>query len=124
MFMMWYINRPGSITRSSRFLHTSLFYQHFVIVLLIAVFWTGYFYRNALLFLREASVGETICKPNSTDLQIVNRRTNSLTAGMALARITGRLCWLLGVRGASLWWHIERVYAQADSSLQQQQYFE
>ena len=38
IFMMWYINRPRSLIGIGPFLHANLFYQHFVIALLIVNF--------------------------------------------------------------------------------------
>ena len=239
IFMMWYINRPGSPIGIGRFLHTTLFlsalrdrmaYRHFFVLgrdifirtallvfcealvlnqaaklgdldlatcqLVLTLFGILAFALDAFAYAAEAWVGEAIGKRNSTDLQIVIRRTNSLAAGMALG--IAAILWLsdtmiirlfttqaaliahaqthwvwacllapasfmafqldgifvgatrgqdmrnamifsagglgtallllgpwglqgllaafvgyLGLRGASLWWHIDRVYAQA-----------
>ena len=246
LFMMWYINRPGSPIRIGRFLHTTLFlsalrdrmaYRRFFVLgrdifirtallvfcealvlnqaaklgdldlatcqLVLTLFGILAFALDAFAYAAEALVGEAIGKRNSTDLQIVIRRTNSLAAGMALG--IAAILWLgdtviirlftkqaaliahaqthwvwacllapasfmafqldgifvgatrgqdmrnamifsagglgiallllapwglqgllaafvgyLGLRGASLWWHIDRVYAQAGPPLQQQ----
>ncbi|MEK9709846.1 MAG: MATE family efflux transporter [Alphaproteobacteria bacterium] len=246
LFMMWYINRPGSPIGIGRFLHTALFflalrdrmaYRRFFVLgrdifirtallvfcealvlnqaaklgdldlaacqLVLTLFGILAFALDAFAYAAEALVGEAIGKRNSTDLQIVIKRTNSLAAGMALGIAT--ILWLgdtviirlfttqaaltahaqthwvwacllapasfmafqldgifvgatrgqdmrnamifsagglgiallllapwglqgllaafvgyLGLRGASLWWHIDRVYAQAGSPLQQQ----
>ena len=245
LFMMWYINRPGSPIGIGRFLHTALFlsalrdrmaYRRFFVLgrdifirtallvfcealvlnqaaklgdldlatcqLVLTLFGILAFALDAFAYAAEALVGEAIGKRNSTDLQIVIRRTNSLAAGMALG--IAAILWLgdtviirlfttqaaliahaqthwvwacllapasfmafqldgifvgatrgqdmrnamifsagglgiallllapwglqgllaafvgyLGLRGASLWWHIDRVYAQAGPSLQQ-----
>jgi len=172
--------------------------------LVLTLFGILAFALDAFAYAAEALVGEAIGKRNSTDLQIVIRRTNSLAAGMALG--IAAILWLgdtviirlftkqaaliahaqthwvwacllapasfmafqldgifvgatrgqdmrnamifsagglgiallllapwglqgllaafvgyLGLRGASLWWHIDRVYAQAGPPLQQQQ---
>ena len=246
LFMMWYINRPGSQIGVGRFLHTTLFlsslrdrmaYRRFFVLgrdifirtallvfcealvlnqaaklgdldlatcqLVLTLFGILAFALDAFAYAAEALVGEAIGKRNSTDLQIVIRRTNSLAAGMALG--IAAILWLgdtviirlfttqaaliahaqthwvwacllapasfmafqldgifvgatrgqdmrnamifsagglgiallllapwglqgllaafvgyLGLRGASLWWHIDRVYAQAGPPLQQQ----
>ena len=246
LFMMWYINRPGSPIGIGRFLHTALFlsalrdrmaYRRFFVLgrdifirtallvfcealvlnqaaklgdldlatcqLVLTLFGILAFALDAFAYAAEALVGEAIGKRNSTDLQIVIRRTNSLAAGMALG--IAAILWLgdtviirlfttqaaliahaqthwvwacllapasfmafqldgifvgatrgqdmrnamifsagglgiallllapwglqgllaafvgyLGLRGASLWWHIDRVYAQAGPPLQQQ----
>ena len=246
LFMMWYINRPGSPIGIGRFLHTALFlsalrdrmaYRRFFVLgrdifirtallvfcealvlnqaaklgdldlatcqLVLTLFGILAFTLDAFAYAAEALVGEAIGKRNSTDLQIVIRRTNSLAAGMALG--IAAILWLgdtviirlfttqaaliahaqthwvwacllapasfmafqldgifvgatrgqdmrnamifsagglgiallllapwglqgllaafvgyLGLRGASLWWHIDRVYAQEGSPLQQQ----
>ena len=246
LFMMWYINRPGSPIGIGRFLHTALFlsalrdrmaYRRFFVLgrdifirtallvfcealvlnqaaklgdldlatcqLVLTLFGILAFTLDAFAYAAEALVGEAIGKRNSTDLQIVVRRTNSLAAGMALG--IAAILWLgdtviirlfttqaaliahaqthwvwacllapasfmafqldgifvgatrgqdmrnamifsagglgiallllapwglqgllaafvgyLGLRGASLWWHINRVYAQAGPPLQQQ----
>ena len=246
LFMMWYINRPGSPIGIGRFLHTALFlsalrdrmaYRRFFVLgrdifirtallvfcealvlnqaaklgdldlatcqLVLTLFGILAFALDACAYAAEALVGEAIGKRNSTDLQIVIRRTNSLAAGMALG--IAAILWLgdtviirlfttqaaliahaqthwvwacllapasfmafqldgifvgatrgqdmrnamifsagglgiallllapwglqgllaafvgyLGLRGASLWWHINRVYAQAGPPLQQQ----
>ena len=246
LFMMWYINRPGSPIGIGRFLHTTLFlsalrdrmaYRRFFVLgrdifirtallvfcealvlnqaaklgdldlatcqLVLTLFGILAFALDAFAYAAEALVGEAIGKRNLTDLQIVIRRTNSLAAGMALG--IAAILWLgdaliiglfttqaaliahaqthwvwacllapasfmafqldgifvgatrgqdmrnamifsagglgiallllapwglqgllaafvgyLGLRGASLWWHIDRVYAQAGSPLQQQ----
>ena len=246
LFMMWYINRPGSPIGIGRFLHTALFlsalhdrmaYRRFFVLgrdifirtvllvfcealvlnqaaklgdldlatcqLVLTLFGILAFALDAFAYAAEALVGEAIGKCNSTNLQIVIRRTNSLAAGMALGIAT--ILWLgdtviirlfttqaaliahaqthwvwacllapasfmafqldgifvgatrgqdmrnamifsagglgiallllapwglqgllaafvgyLGLRGASLWWHINRVYAQAGPPLQQQ----
>ncbi|MEC8654558.1 MAG: MATE family efflux transporter [Pseudomonadota bacterium] len=246
LFMMWYINRPGSPIGIGRFLHTALFlsalrdrmaYRRFFVLgrdifirtallvfcealvlnqaaklgdldlatcqLVLTLFGILAFALDAFAYAAEALVGEAIGKRNSTDLQIVIRRTNSLAAGMALG--IAAILWLgdtviirlfttqaaliahaqthwvwacllapasfmafqldgifvgatrgqdmrnamifsagglgiallllapwglqgllaafvgyLGLRGASLWWHINRVYAQAGRPLQQQ----
>ena len=246
LFMMWYINRPGSPIGIGRFLHTALFlsalrdrmaYRRFFVLgrdifirtallvfcealvlnqaaklgdldlatcqLVLTLFGILAFALDAFAYAAEALVGEAIGKRNSTDLQIVIRRTNSLAAGMALGIVA--ILWLgdtmiirlfttqealiahaqahwvwacllapasfmafqldgifvgatrgqdmrnamifsagglgiallllapwglqgllaafvgyLGLRGASLWWHIDRVYAQAGPPLQQQ----
>ena len=246
LFMMWYINRPGSPIGIGRFLHTALFlsalrdrmaYRRFFVLgrdifirtallvfcealvlnqaaklgdldlatcqLVLTLFGILAFALDAFAYAAEALVGEAIGKRNSTDLQIVIRRTNSLAAGMALG--IAAILWLgdkviiqlfttqaaliahaqthwvwacllapasfmafqldgifvgatrgqdmrnamifsagglgiallllapwglqgllaafvgyLGLRGASLWWHINRVYAQAGPPLQQQ----
>ena len=246
LFMMWYINRPGSPIGIGRFLHTALFlsalrdrmaYRRFFVLgrdifirtallvfcealvlnqaaklsdldlatcqLVLTLFGILAFALDAFAYAAEALVGEAIGKRNLTDLQIVIRRTNSLAAGMALG--IAAILWLgdtviirlfttqsaliahaqthwvwacllapasfmafqldgifvgatrgqdmrnamifsagglgiallllapwglqgllaafvgyLGLRGASLWWHIDRVYAQAGSPLQQQ----
>ena len=246
LFMMWYINRPGSPIGIGRFLHTTLFlsalrdrmaYRRFFVLgrdifirtallvfcealvlnqaaklgdldlatcqLVLTLFGILAFALDAFAYAAEALVGEAIGKRNSTDLQIVIRRTNSLAAGMALG--IAAILWLgdtviirlfttqaaliahaqthwvwacllapasfmafqldgifvgatrgqdmrnamifsagglgiallllapwglqgllaafvgyLGLRGASLWWHINRVYAQAGPPLQQQ----
>ena len=246
LFMMWYINRPGSPIGIGRFLHTTLFlsalrdrmaYRRFFVLgrdifirtallvfcealvlnqaaklgdldlatcqLVLTLFGILAFALDAFAYAAEALVGEAIGKRNSTDLQIVIRRTNSLAAGMALG--IAAILWLgdtviirlfttqaaliahaqthwvwacllapasfmafqldgifvgatrgqdmrnamifsagglgiallllapwglqgllaafvgyLGLRGASLWWHIDRVYAQAGPPLQQQ----
>ena len=246
IFMMWYINRPGSPIGIGRFLHTTLFlsalrdrmaYRHFFVLgrdifirtallvfcealvlnqaaklgdldlatcqLVLTLFGILAFALDAFAYAAEALVGEAIGKRNSTDLQIVIRRTNSLAAGMALG--IAAILWLsdtmiirlfttqaaliahaqthwvwacllapasfmafqldgifvgatrgqdmrnamifsagglgtallllgpwglqgllaafvgyLGLRGASLWWHIDRVYEQAGPPLQQQ----
>ena len=171
--------------------------------LVLTLFGILAFALDAFAYAAEALVGEAIGKRNSTDLQIVIRRTNSLAAGMALG--IAAILWLgdtviirlfttqaaliahaqthwvwacllapasfmafqldgifvgatrgqdmrnamifsagglgiallllapwglqgllaafvgyLGLRGASLWWHIDRVYAQAGPPLQQQ----
>ena len=171
--------------------------------LVLTLFGILAFALDAFAYAAEALVGEAIGKHNSTDLQIVIRRTNSLAAGMALG--IAAILWLgdtviirlfttqaaliahaqthwvwacllapasfmafqldgifvgatrgqdmrnamifsagglgiallllapwglqgllaafvgyLGLRGASLWWHINRVYAQAGPPLQQQ----
>ncbi len=171
--------------------------------LVLTLFGILAFALDAFAYAAEALVGEAIGKRNSTDLQIVIRRTNSLAAGMALG--IAAILWLgdtliirlfttqaaliahaqthwvwacllapasfmafqldgifvgatrgqdmrnamifsagglgiallllapwglqgllaafvgyLGLRGASLWWHINRVYAQAGPPLQQQ----
>ena len=245
LFMIWYINRPGSPIGIGRFLHTALFlsalrdrmaYRRFFVLgrdifirtallvfcealvlnqaaklgdldlatcqLVLTLFGILAFALDAFAYAAEALVGEAIGKRNSTDLQIVIRRTNSLAAGMALG--IAAILWLgdtviirlfttqaaliahaqthwvwacllapasfmafqldgifvgatrgqdmrnamifsagglgiallllapwglqgllaafvgyLGLRGASLWWHIDRVYAQAGPSLQQ-----
>ena len=245
LFMMWYINRPGSPIGFGRFLHTTLFlsalrdrmaYRRFFVLgrdifirtallvfcealvlnqaaklgdldlatcqLVLTLFGILAFALDAFAYAAEALVGEAIGKRNSTDLQIVIRRTNSLAAGMALG--IAAILWLgdtviirlftkqaaliahaqthwvwacllapasfmafqldgifvgatrgqdmrnamifsagglgiallllapwglqgllaafvgyLGLRGASLWWHIDRVYAQAGPPLQQ-----
>ena len=245
LFMMWYINRPGSPIGIGRFLHTALFlsalrdrmaYRRFFVLgrdifirtallvfcealvlnqaaklgdldlatcqLVLTLFGILAFALDAFAYAAEALVGEAIGKRNSTDLQIVIRRTNSLAAGMALG--IAAMLWLgdtviirlfttqaaliahaqthwvwacllapasfmafqldgifvgatrgqdmrnamifsagglgiallllapwglqgllaafvgyLGLRGASLWWHIKRVYAQAGPPLQQ-----
>lgn len=246
LFMMWYINRPGSPIGIGRFLHTALFlsalrdrmaYRRFFVLgrdifirtallvfcealvlnqaaklgdldlatcqLVLTLFGILAFALDAFAYAAEALVGEAIGKRNSTDLQIVIKRTNSLAAGMALG--IAAILWLgdtviirlfttqaaltahaqthwvwacllapasfmafqldgifvgatrgqdmrnamifsagglgiallllapwglqgllaafvgyLGLRGASLWWHIDRVYAQAGPPLQQQ----
>ena len=246
LFMMWYINRPGSPIGIGRFLHTTLFlsalrdrmaYRRFFVLgrdifirtallvfcealvlnqaaklgdldlatcqLVLTLFGILAFALDAFAYAAEALVGEAIGKRNSTDLQIVIRRTNSLAAGMALG--IAAILWLgdtviirlfttqaaliahaqthwvwacllapasfmafqldgifvgatrgqdmrnamifsagglgiallllapwgvqgllaafvgyLGRRGASLWWHIDRLYAQAGPPLQQQ----
>ena len=246
LFMMWYVNRPGSPIGISHFLHTALFlsalrdrmaYRRFFVLgrdifirtallvfcealvlnqaaklgdldlatcqLVLTLFGILAFALDAFAYAAEALVGEAIGKRNSTDLQIVIRRTNSLAAGMALG--IAAILWLgdtviirlfttqaaliahaqthwvwacllapasfmafqldgifvgatrgqdmrnamifsagglgiallllapwglqgllaafvgyLGLRGASLWWHINRVYAQAGPPLQQQ----
>jgi len=246
LFMMWYINRPGSPIGIGRFLHTTLFlsalrdrmaYRRFFVLgrdifirtallvfcealvlnqaaklgdldlatcqLVLTLFGILAFALDAFAYAAEALVGEAIGKRNSTDLQIVIRRINSLAAGMALG--IAAILWLgdtviirlfttqaaliahaqthwvwacllapasfmafqldgifvgatrgqdmrnamifstgglgiallllapwglqgllaafvgyLGLRGASLWWHIDRVYAQAGPPLQQQ----
>ena len=246
LFMMWYVNRPGSPIGIGRFLHTTLFlsalrdhmaYRRFFVLgrdifirtallvfcealvlnqaaklgdldlatcqLVLTLFGILAFTLDAFAYAAEALVGEAIGKRNSTDLQIVVRRTNSLAAGMALC--IAAILWLgdtviirlfttqaalidhaqthwvwacllapasfmafqldgifvgatrgqdmrnamifsagglgiallllapwglqgllaafvgyLGLRGASLWWHIDRVYAQAGPPLQQQ----
>ena len=246
LFMMWYINRPGSPIGIGRFLHTALFlsalrdrmaYRRFFVLgrdifirtallvfcealvlnqaaklgdldlatcqLVLTLFGILAFALDAFAYAAEALVGEAIGKRNSTDLQVVIRRTNSLAAGMALG--IAAILWLgdtviirlfttqaaltahaqthwvwacllapasfmafqldgifvgatrgqdmrnamifsagglgiallllapwglqgllaafvgyLGLRGASLWWHIDRVYAQAGPPLQQQ----
>ena len=246
LFMMWYINRPGSPIGIGRFLHTALFlsalrdrmaYRRFFVLgrdifirtallvfcealvlnqaaklgdldlatcqLVLTLFGILAFALDAFAYAAEALVGEAIGKRNSTDLQIVIRRTNSLAAGMALG--IAAILWLgdtviirlftkqaaliahaqthwvwacllapasfmafqldgifvgatrgqdmrnamifsagglgiallllapwglqgllaafvgyLGLRGASLWWHINRVYAQAGPPLQKQ----
>ena len=246
LFMMWYINRPGSPIGIGQFLHTTLFlsalrdrmaYRRFFVLgrdifirtallvfcealvlnqapklgdldlatcqLVLTLFGILAFALDAFAYAAEALVGEAIGKRNSTDLQIVIRRTNSLAAGMALG--IAAILWLgdtmiirlfttqsaliahaqthwvwacllapasfmafqldgifvgatrgqdmrnamifsagglgiallllapwglqgllaafvgyLGLRGASLWWHIDRVYAQAGPPLQQQ----
>ena len=246
LFMMWYINRPGSPIGIGQFLHTTLFlsalrdrmaYRRFFVLgrdifirtallvfcealvlnqaaklgdldlatcqLVLTLFGILAFALDAFAYAAEALVGEAIGKRNSTDLQIVIRRTNSLAAGMALG--IAAILWLgdtviirlfttqaaliahaqthwvwacllapasfmafqldgifvgatrgqdmrnamifsagglgiallllapwglqgllaafvgyLGLRGASLWWHINRVYAQAGPPLQQQ----
>ena len=246
LFMMWYINRPGSPIGIGRFLHTTLFlsalrdrmaYRRFFVLgrdifirtallvfcealvlnqaaklgdldlatcqLVLTLFGILAFALDAFAYAAEALVGEAIGKRNSTDLQIVIRRTNSLAAGMALG--IAAILWLgdtviirlftkqaaliahaqthwvwacllapasfmafqldgifvgatrgqdmrnamifsagglgiallllapwglqgllaafvgyLGLRGASLWWHIDRVYAKAGPPLQQQ----
>ena len=246
LFMMWYINRPGSPIGIGRFLHTALFlsalhdrmaYRRFFVLgrdifirtallvfcealvlnqaaklgdldlatcqLVLTLFGILAFALDAFAYAAEALVGEAIGKRNSTDLQIVIRRTNSLAAGMALG--IAAILWLgdtviirlfttqaaliahaqthwvwacllapasfmafqldgifvgatrgqdmrnamifsagglgiallllapwglqgllaafvgyLGLRGASLWWHIDRGYAQAGPPLQQQ----
>ena len=246
LFMMWYINRPGSPIGIGRLLHTALFlsalrdrmaYRRFFVLgrdifirtallvfcealvlnqaaklgdldlatcqLVLTLFGILAFALDAFAYAAEALVGEAIGKRNSTDLQIVIRRTNSLAAGMALG--IAAILWLgdtviirlftkqaaliahaqthwvwacllapasfmafqldgifvgatrgqdmrnamifsagglgiallllapwglqgllaafvgyLGLRGASLWWHIDRVYAQAGPPLQQQ----
>ena len=246
LFMMWYINRPGSPIGIGRFLHTALFfsalrdrmaYRRFFVLgrdifirtallvfcealvlnqaaklgdldlatcqLVLTLFGILAFALDAFAYAAEALVGEAIGKCNSTDLRIVIRRTNSLAAGMALG--IAAILWLgdtviirlfttqaaliahaqthwvwacllapasfmafqldgifvgatrgqdmrnamifsacglgiallllapwglqgllaafvgyLGLRGASLWWHIDRVYAQAGPPLQQQ----
>ena len=246
LFMMWYINRPGSPIGIGRFLHTALFlsalrdrmaYRRFFVLgrdifirtallvfcealvlnqaaklgdldlatcqLVLTLFGILAFALDAFAYAAEALVGEAIGKRNSTDLQIVIRRTNSLAAGMALG--IAAILWLgdtviirlfttqaaliahaqthwvwacllapasfmafqldgifvgatrgqdmrnamifsagglgiallllapwglqgllaafvgyLGLRGASLWWHIDRVYAKAGPPLQQQ----
>ena len=246
LFMMWYINRPGSPIGIGRLLHTTLFlsalrdrmaYRRFFVLgrdifirtallvfcealvlnqaaklgdldlatcqLVLTLFGILAFALDAFAYAAEALVGEAIGKRNSTDLQIVIRRTNSLAAGMALG--IAAILWLgdtviirlfttqaaliahaqthwvwacllapasfmafqldgifvgatrgqdmrnamifsagglgiallllapwglqgllaafvgyLGLRGASLWWHIDRVYAQAGPPLQQQ----
>ena len=246
LFMMWYINRPGSPIGIGRFLHTTLFlsalrdrmaYRRFFVLgrdifirtallvfcealvlnqaaklgdldlatcqLVLTLFGILAFALDAFAYAAEALVGEAIGKRNSTDLQIVIRRTNSLAAGMALG--IAAILWLgdtviirlfttqaaliahaqthwvwacllapasfmafqldgifvgatrgqdmrnamifsagglgiallllapwglqgllaafvgyLGLRGASLWWHIDQVYAQAGPPLQQQ----
>ena len=246
LFMMWYINRPGSPIGIGRFLHTALFlsalrdrmaYRRFFVLgrdifirtallvfcealvlnqaaklgdldlatcqLVLTLFGILAFALDAFAYAAEALVGEAIGKRNSTDLQIVIRRTNSLAAGMALC--IAAILWLgdaviirlfttqaalidhaqthwvwacllapasfmafqldgifvgatrgqhmrnamifsagglgiallllapwglqgllaafvsyLGLRGASLWWHINRVYAQAGPPLQKQ----
>ena len=246
LFMMWYINRPGSPIGIGRFLHTALFlsalrdrmaYRRFFVLgrdifirtallvfcealvlnqaaklgdldlatcqLVLTLFGILAFALDAFAYAAEALVGEAIGKRNSTDLQIVIRRTNSLAAGMALG--IAAILWLgdtviirlfttqaaliahaqthwvwaclmapasfmafqldgifvgatrgqdmrnamifsagglgiallllapwglqgllaafvgyLGLRGASLWWHINRVYSQAGPPLQQQ----
>ena len=171
--------------------------------LVLTLFGILAFALDAFAYAAEALVGEAIGKHNSTDLQIVIRRTNSLAAGMALG--IAAILWLgdtviirlfttqaaliahaqthwvwacllapasfmafqldgifvgatrgqdmrnamifsagglgiallllapwglqgllaafvgyLGLRGASLWWHINLVYAQAGPPLQQQ----
>jgi len=171
--------------------------------LVLTLFGILAFALDAFAYAAEALVGEAIGKRNSTDLQIVIKRTNSLAAGMALG--IAAILWLgdtviirlfttqaaliahaqthwvwacllapasfmafqldgifvgatrgqdmrnamifsagglgiallllapwglqgllaafvgyLGLRGASLWWHIDRVYAQAGPPLQQQ----
>ena len=171
--------------------------------LVLTLFGILAFALDAFAYAAEALVGEAIGKRNSTDLQIVIRRTNSLAAWIALgiaailwlgdtviirlfttqAALTAhaQTHWLwacllapasfmafqldgifvgatrgqdmrnamifstvglgialllldpwglqgllaafvgyLGLRGASLWWHIDRVYAQAGPPLQQQ----
>jgi MATE family multidrug resistance protein len=246
LFMMWYINRPGSPIGIGRFLHTALFlsalrdrmaYRRFFVLgrdifirtallvfcealvlnqaaklgdldlatcqLVLTLFGILAFALDAFAYAAEALVGEAIGKRNSTDLQIVIKRTNSLAAGMALG--IAAILWLgdtviirlfttqaaltahaqthwvwacllapasfmafqldgifvgatrgqdmrnamifsagglgiallllapwglqgllaafvgyLGLRGASLWWHIDGVYAQAGPPLQQQ----
>ena len=246
LFMMWYINRPGSPIGIGRFLHTALFlsalrdrmaYRRFFVLgrdifirtallvfcealvlnqaaklgdldlatcqLVLTLFGILAFALDAFAYAAEALVGEAIGKRNSIDLKIVIRRTNSLAAGMALG--ISAILWLgdtviirlfttqaalmahaqthwvwacllapasfmafqldgifvgatrgqdmrnamifsagglgiallllapwglqgllaafvgyLGLRGASLWWHIDRVYAQAGPPLQQQ----
>ena len=246
LFMMWYINRPGSPIGIGRFLHTALFlsalhdrmaYRRFFVLgrdifirtallvfcealvlnqaaklgdldlatcqLVLTLFGILAFALDAFAYAAEALVGEAIGKRNSTDLRIVIRRANSLAAGMALG--IAAILWLgdaviiglfttqaaliahaqthwvwacllapasfmafqldgifvgatrgqdmrnamifsagglgiallllapwglqgllaafvgyLGLRGASLWWHIDRVYAQAGPPLQQQ----
>ena len=246
LFMMWYINRPGSPIGIGRFLHSTLFlsalrdrmaYRRFFVLgrdifvrtallvfceamvlnqaaklgdldlatcqLVLTLFGILAFALDAFAYAAEALVGEAIGKRNSTDLQIVIRRTNSLAAGMALG--IAAILWLgdtviirlfttqvaliahaqthwvwacllapasfmafqldgifvgatrgqdmrnamifsagglgiallllapwglqgllaafvgyLGLRGASLWWHIDRVYAKAGPPLQQQ----
>ena len=246
LFMMWYINRPGSPIGIGRFLHTALFlsalrdrmaYRRFFVLgrdifirtallvfcealvlnqaaklgdldlatcqLVLTLFGILAFALDAFAYAAEALVGEAIGKRNSTDLRIVIKRTNSLAAGMALG--IAAILWLgdtviirlfttqtaliahaqthwvwaclmapasfmafqldgifvgatrgqdmrnamifsagglgiallllapwglqgllaafvgyLGLRGASLWWHIDRVYAQAGPPLQQQ----
>ena len=246
LFMLWYINRPGSPIGIGRFLHTALFlsalrdrkaYRRFFVLgrdifirtallvfcealvlnqaaklgdldlatcqLVLTLFGILAFALDAFAYAAEALVGEAIGKRNSTDLQIVIRRTNSLAAGMALG--IAAILWLgdtviirlfttqaaliahaqthwvwacllapasfmafqldgifvgatrgqdmrnamifsagglgiallllapwglqgllaafvgyLGLRGASLWWHINRVYSQAGPPLQQQ----
>ena len=246
LFMMWYINRPGSPIGIGRFLHTALFlsalrdrmaYRRFFVLgrdifirtallvfcealvlnqaaklgdldlatcqLVLTLFGILAFALDAFAHAAEALVGEAIGKRNSTDLRFVIRRTNSLAAGMALG--IAAMLWLgdtviirlfttqaaliahaqthwvwacllapasfmafqldgifvgatrgqdmrnamifsaggigiallllapwglqgllaafvgyLGLRGASLWWHIDRVYAQAGPPLQQQ----
>ena len=246
LFMMWYINRPGSPIGIGQFLHTTLFlsalrdrmaYRRFFVLgrdifirtallvfcealvlnqaaklgdldlatcqLVLTLFGILAFTLDAFAYAAEALVGEAIGKRNSTDLQIVVRRTNSLAAGMALC--IAAILWLgdaviirlfttqaalidhaqthwvwacllapasfmafqldgifvgatrgqdmrnamifsagglgiallllapwglqgllaafvgyLGLRGASLWWHINRVYAQAGPPLQKQ----
>jgi len=246
LFMMWYINRPGSPIGIGRFLHTALFlsalrdrmaYRRFFVLgrdsfirtallvfcdalvlnqaaklgdldlatcqLVLTLFGILALALAALAYAAAALVGEAIGKRNSTDLQIVIRRTNSLAAGMALG--VAAILWLgdtviirlftkqaaliahaqthwvwacllapasfmafqldgifvgatrgqdmrnamifsagglgiallllapwglqgllaafvgyLGLRGASLWWHIDRVYSQAGPPLQQQ----
>ena len=245
LFMMWYINRPGSPIGIGQFLYTALFlsalrdrmaYRRFFVLgrdifirtallvfcealvlnqaaklgdldlatcqLVLTLFGILAFALDAFAYAAEALVGEAIGKRNSTDLQIVIRRTNSLAAGMALG--IAAILWLgdtviirlfttqaaliahaqthwvwacllapasfmafqldgifvgatrgqdmrnamifsagglgiallllapwglqgllaafvgyLGLRGASLWWHIDRVYAQAGPPLQQ-----
>jgi MATE family multidrug resistance protein len=246
LFMMWYINRPGSPIGIGRFLHTALFlsalhdrmaYRRFFVLgrdifirtallvfcealvlnqaaklgdldlatcqLVLTLFGILAFALDAFAYAAEALVGQAISKRNLTDLQIVVRRTNSLAAGMALS--IAALLWLgdtviirlfttqaaliahaqthwvwacllapasfmafqldgifvgatrgqdmrnamifsagglgiallllapwglqgllaafvgyLGLRGASLWWHIDRVYSQAGPHLRQQ----
>ena len=246
LFMMWYINRPGSPIGIGKFLHTALFlsalrdrmaYRRFFVLgrdifirtallvfcealvlnqaaklgdldlatcqLVLTLFGILAFALDAFAYAAEALVGEAIGKRNSTNLQIVIRRTNSLAAGMALG--IAAILWLgdtviirlfttqaalithaqthwvwacllapasfmafqldgifvgatrgqdmrnamifsagglgiallllapwglqgllaafvgyLGLRGASLWWHIDRVYAQAGPPLQEQ----
>ena len=50
------------------------------------------FALDAFAYAAEALVGEAIGKRNSTDLQVVIRRTNSLAAGMALG--IAAISWL------------------------------
>ena len=246
LFMMCYINKPGSPIGVGQFLHTALFlsalrdriaYRRFFVLgrdifirtallvfcealvlnqaaklgdldlatcqLVLTLFGILAFALDAFAYAAEALVGEAIGQRNSTDLQVVIRRTNSLAAGMALS--IAAILWLgdtviirlftkqaaliahaqthwvwacllapasfmafqldgifvgatrgqdmrnamifsagglgiallllapwglqgllsafvgyLGLRGASLWWHIDRVYAQAGPPLQQQ----
>ncbi|MGB1867129.1 MAG: MATE family efflux transporter, partial [Candidatus Puniceispirillaceae bacterium] len=135
LFMMWYINRPGSPIGIGRFLHTALFlsalrdrmaYHRFFVLgrdifirtallvfcealvlnqaaklgdldlatcqLVLTLFGILAFALDAFAYAAEALVGEAIGKRNSTDLQIVIRRTNSLAAGMALG--IAAILWL------------------------------
>ena len=135
LFMMWYINRPGSPIGIGRFLHTTLFlsalrdrmaYRRFFVLgrdifirtallvfcealvlnqaaklgdldlatcqLVLTLFGILAFTLDAFAYAAEALVGEAIGKRNSTDLQIVIKRTNSLAAGMALG--IAAILWL------------------------------